>query len=424
MTVEREQGPELASMEAVSTAVELYSPRRRNRRQRRMAQTAFEGFRLLEAVASPWEDVRAQLEDRIIDQPAAIDAIIEALEGGDVRMPSDKRPIANFAFLGPTGVGKSETAKSLAEFIDLSRKFIKIDCSNFSHGHEVANLIGAPAGYVGYDQQPLLSPERVEGEGTVILFDEIEKGSDALYNLMLQIMEDGELQMRNGDIASFRGCIIIMTSNLGAKEMAAQLSPTKLGFAARDRQVAADQIEEVARKQFSEHFRAEFVNRLTSMVVFHPLSRSGLEQVLDVKLRNNNMEYEDELGAHISLSEATRQYLIDIAAQEPDKGARPLVRALDKNVYAGFGRYWGAGAIPEGTHVKVWHKSEINQEVAGADSPLVFTAKPDSSIRKKREKDPAALVAAFSGQTSTSTEVELRRRDDEEETDEPDDPEE
>lgn len=423
MTVDRQQDPELTNVEAVSTAVERYSSPRHRRRQRHMAQTAFEGFRLLEAVDSPWADVRSQLEDRIIDQPAAIHAIVEALEAGDVRMPSDKRPIANFAFLGPTGVGKSETAKSLSEFIDLSRKFIKIDCSNFSRGHEVANLIGAPAGYVGYDQEPLLSPERVDGEGTVILFDEIEKGSEALYNLMLQIMEDGELQMRSGEVSSFRGCIIIMTSNLGAKEMADQLSPTKLGFAARDRQVDTDQIEDVARKQFSEHFRAEFINRLTAMVVFHPLSRSGLERVLDVKLNANNQEYEDELGARISLSEAARQYLIDIAAQEPDKGARPLVRALDKNIYAGFGRYWGAGAIPEGTHVKVWHKSDLNQATADGESPLVFTAKADSSIRKKRDKDPAALVAAFSGAASTSTALELRKPNPEE-PDEPPEPEE
>ncbi|HET6622523.1 MAG TPA: AAA family ATPase, partial [Candidatus Saccharimonadales bacterium] len=265
MSVEQERVPELATVEATSTAVELYSPRH-SRRKRRMAKSAIEGFTLLEAVESPWAEVRTQLEDRIIGQPAAIDAIIEALEGGDVRMPSDKRPVANFAFLGPTGVGKTETAKSLAEFIDLSRKFVNIDCSNFSHGHEVANLIGAPAGYVGYDQEPLLSKEKVEGDGTVILFDEIEKGSESLYNLMLQIMENGELQMRNGDITSFRGAIIIMTSNLGAKDMADQLSPTRLGFTSLDQQPDTNHLEEVARKKFSEHFRAEFINRLTAMV--------------------------------------------------------------------------------------------------------------------------------------------------------------
>ncbi|HET8690335.1 MAG TPA: AAA family ATPase [Candidatus Saccharimonadales bacterium] len=423
MTVEHGPAPELAKAEAASTAIEAYSPRHRNR-QRRMAQSAFEGFRLLEAVESPWAEFRTQLEDRIIGQQAAIDAIVEALEGSDVRMPSDKRPIANFAFLGPTGVGKSETAKSLADLLELSRKFIKIDCSNFSHGHEVANLIGAPAGYVGYDQTPLLSSERVEGDGTVVLFDEVEKGSDALYNLMLQIMEDGELQMRDGSVTSFRGCVIIMTSNLGAREMADELSPTKLGFAARDRKVAVDQIEDVARKKFSEHFRAEFINRLTAMVVFHPLNRDSLDRVLDVKLNASNKEYEEELGARISVSQAVREYLIDIAAQEPDKGARPLVRALDSNIYAPFGRYWGAGSIPESTHVRVFHKHDFGQEASGDESPLVFAAKYDGSIHKKRLNDPSALVAAFSGTASTSTEIELRRRDDEEDCEEPEEPEE
>jgi ATP-dependent Clp protease ATP-binding subunit ClpC len=211
-------------------------------------------------------------------------------------------------------------------------------------------------------------------------------------------MDDGELQLNNGDVTSFRDALIIMTSNLGAKEMAASLSGLPLGFAGRDRQASTDQLEEVAKKSFKEHFRPEFINRLTEMVVFHPLDRDGLGQVLDSKLALTNTEYESELGARISISQAVRDYLIDIAARELHMGARPLVRALDSNIYTAFGRYWGSNAIAEGTHVRVFHRSELGQAMADDESPLVFASKADNSIRKRQ--DPKALVAAFSNQAA------------------------
>lgn len=401
---------QLTATEAAPAAVELYNPRHVHERSADIGRLSLEGFTVMEAVDSPWEDVRTKLEARIVSQPAAIGAVVEALEGSTVRMPDDKRPVATLAFLGPTGVGKSETAKTLAEAIDGNKKLVKIDCSDYSHGHEVASLTGSPVGYVGYGQTPVLNKERIEGYGTVVLFDEIEKGSEELYNLMLQIMEDGELQLKNGQTTNFRDAIIILTSNLGAKEMAAQLSDTPLGFAGRNRQVSTDQLDEVATKSFKEFFRPEFINRLSKMVVFHPLDRDALGQVLDTKLAQTNEAYEQELGARVSISAGVRDYLVELAAAEPHLGARPLVRALDNHVYTTFGRYWGAGAIPEGTHVKVFHRSEVGDITTADSSSLVFTSKPDGSIRK-RVPARNVLAVPFSDITSPPPEAVEREED-------------
>lgn len=382
MTAEQHT-PQLTIAESTQLEVEFHSPQHRRQIVNELGHTSLDGFTVMEAATSPWEDVRSELEARIISQPTAINAIVEALEGSTVRVPSDKRPIANLAFLGPTGVGKSETAKSLAELIPGTSKLVKIDCSDFSHGHEIASLIGSPVGYVGYGEDAVFSKKAIESYGTVILFDEIEKGSEQLYNLMLQIMEDGELKLGNGDITSFRDSLIIMTSNLGAKEMSAQLSSSPLGFAGPRRQTRPEQLDSVATKSFKEFFRPEFINRLSKMVVFHPLDRDSLGQVLDSKLATTNREYEDEFGARVTMSDDARSYLLDIAANELHMGARPLVRALDENIYSTFGRYWGSGAIDEGTHVKVFHYSEVGIEKPTDDATLIFTSKHDDSIHRK-----------------------------------------
>lgn len=366
-----------------STALELYRPPERLFAGSQVGRSCLEGFVVLEATISPWDDVREDMEARVVSQPAAIAAVIEALEGSMARLSNDKRPLANLAFLGPTGVGKSETAKSLAEIVGGDGRLIKIDCADYSQGHQVANLIGSPLGYVGHDIAPVFSKKNIEGYGTVVLFDEIEKGSTELYNLMLHIMEDGEIELKDGAKTSFRDATIIMTSNLGAKEMAAQLSSAPLGFASKTKQATTEELETVATKTFREFFAPEFINRLTKMVVFQPLDRDSLGQVLDSKLARANNAYEKQFGARINLSEGVREYLIDIASQELHMGARPLVRALDTHIYSTFGRYWGAGAIEEGTEIKVFHSTELGAAAINADSELIFAAKPNPSIQKE-----------------------------------------
>lgn len=345
-----------------------------------------DGFSLLGEVESPNQDIRDRLEAQIINQPQAIDAIINALDRGHAR--TTNRPLATLAFLGPTGVGKTETAKVLADIMAErgGKGLIKIDCAQYAQGHEVMSLVGAPPSYVGREQAPLLAPEFIEGHGTVVLFDEIEKGHEKLHNLLLHIMGDGELRMNNGGkVTSFRDAIVILTSNLGASEMNRQLSQRSLGFSKGERATTAtsDVVTKAARNGFENYFehKPEFVNRLDNLAVFHPLGREGLQSVLNVKLEQANALYQKYFGAKLTLSEKTRDYLVEKALAEPQNGARPVVRAFEQDVQSHFGKYIGAGRIPDGTHVHVVHGSEL-PPMAPEQPPLVFKSRPEESFKR------------------------------------------
>jgi ATP-dependent Clp protease ATP-binding subunit ClpA len=370
------------------SAAELYDIPVTARHAREMGKRALiDGFMVMELTASPCEELRQEMRSRVVEQDDAIDTIIEALERAPVRKSDDKRPIANLAFLGPTGVGKSELAKTLADLMGYGEdgSLIKIDCSSYSNGHEVLTLTGSPPSYVGKEQEPLFSKQRIESGKKVLLFDEVEKGSEKLYDLMLQIMGDGELTLNNGEVVCFRETIIVMTSNLGAKEMSAELSPFSLGFGTKKGLADKKQLDRVATDAFTDFFKPEFINRIHKMPVFHSLTRDGLRHVLEVKMEELNDEYEDEFGARITLTDATRQHLVEIAQKEPHLGARPLVRALEENVQTVFGRYVGGNHIPEGTHVRVYHRDELPEEYRPEGSePLIFTAKRDAALRKYR----------------------------------------
>lgn len=351
---------------------------------------AFEGFEPMGIVESQYAWMKQELESKIIDQPEAVKAITEALERSAIRMPTDKRAIANLAFLGPTGVGKSETAKVLAELLGRMQgattgNLIKIDCSNYQHGHEIATLTGSPPGYVDGNIEPMLSRNNIEKPGTVILFDEIEKGSPELYNLMLQITGDGELKMSRGTKTSFHNTIIILTSNLGAKEMSEQLSRTPFGLGAVREAPNKENLESIAKKAFKKHFRPEFSNRLDKLVLFQSLTENGLGNVLEVKLSQANIQYEKQLGIRVSLSDAAKAHLVEKANLEPENGARPVVRAFENDILTKLGSYVGGNHIPEGTHIKVFHISEAPEGYEHNDDiPLIFARKTDTTIKKAR----------------------------------------
>lgn len=350
-----------------------------------------EAFTLLGEVESPYEDLRSDLEARVVEQPTAIDAIISAMEQSHARLDYDNRPIASLAFLGPTGTGKTESARALAEALSGSgvENLVKIDCSNFSRGHEVALLTGSPPGYVGEKVTPILAKENIEKPGTVVLFDEIEKGAPTLRDLMLQIMDDGKIRLNRGDETNFRDTVVIMTSNLGAAEMAREVSGRNLGFSFGGKQFDAEKVDTVARNSFKKAFRPEFINRLDDMIVFHPLSESGLSKVLNVKLGDLNGLYEYEYGIRLTLSELAQQHLVTTAAREPEFGARPLVRALEKQVQATFGRYLEAGAIGDGTHVHVYHQDEVELiRTSISDSPFVFAKRSDDTLMGRVPYEP------------------------------------
>lgn len=362
-----------------------------------LAAQAVREFTFLGEVETSFDLERSQLRDRVIGQESAIEAIINSLDRSEVRRDDDHRPIANLAFLGPTGVGKTQAAKALAYVTrEYNPRLLRIDCSQYSQGHEVAALIGSPPGYVGRKQMPVLDPSEVEGRGVVVLFDEIEKGSPELYNLMLQIMDNGLLTLNNGEVTSFREATVIMTSNLGAKEMASRASGKRTGFSVQEEALDKSALEEVALKSFKDFFSPEFVNRLDNMVVFHPLDSDALHEVLRSKVNELNEFYVDRFGAYLSLSEMTREHLVAAALDQPEFGARPLVRQLEKEVAGMFGRYNAADKIPNGSEVYVYHRDEVADHLHATYKPdLVFAIRPDETVRMPEPSTTGTQVVPY-----------------------------
>lgn len=376
--------------------------------QRLLGERAVSLFTMLPEIDTDFKQERSFLRSRIIGQDEAIEAIIGALDKNEVRSRKNNRPIACMALLGPTGVGKTETAKAIAEMLNPSNpRRIHIDCSSISQGHEIATLIGSPNGYVDSEKLPVLNKESVEGYGTVILFDEIEKGADSLHRLMLQIMDRGELMLSNGTTISFRNSVVIMTSNLGAREMSHEASGRRVGFRTEDNvTIDKSKIETVALKAFKDRFAPEFINRIDNSIVYHPLDKEGLHQVLEVKLRAMNEEFEDEFGVVVELSEMTRHHLVNTALEEPENNVRPLVRALERDIETHMGRYISNGAIEEHTLAVVYHRDEMEDlgrsVPEGYKNNLVFTTIPYPNVAKKVIEVPV-VKAAVSTAVATAT---------------------
>jgi ATP-dependent Clp protease ATP-binding subunit ClpA len=246
---------------------------------------------------NPLDRVEAQLRDQIFGQERAIESVVRLLNRARYGFSAGnpRRPRATLLFLGPTGVGKTATARALAELIrPEGEAFLKVDCSLFSQGHEVSALVGAPPSYVGRDQKPLLNPDIIEQENSVVLFDEIEKGQPELWNLLLQIMEDGEILLLNGGRrVSFQHSIVIYTTNVGAKEMVDFLDQRTIGFRTSHQDVEAtgQSIYQIGFEALQKVFQPEWINRLDEIVAFRPLSSEILRLVLDRMLLESNEQY-------------------------------------------------------------------------------------------------------------------------------------
>ncbi|MDB5162896.1 MAG: clpA2 [Candidatus Saccharibacteria bacterium] len=387
MSSELQFEPSSLSEEIIESETNELS-KRRTMTGRHLAEKVFlDGFIPMKTPESQFANLGRMMDSLIIDQSPAIQAITSALDRAGVRLQNDNRPKATFGFLGPTGVGKSETAKILSELLeDGEGKLLRIDCTDFTHGHEVSKLTGAPPGFAGHKQKPILSKANVEGKNTIILFDEIEKAASELHNIVLPIIGDGELSLNNGELVNFRDTIVIFTSNLGASEMNSLMRGRTIGFASPERETNKKIIEKTAINAFEKNFKPEFTNRINQLVVFQHLSETGLRGVLNVKLNVVNDQYEDEYGVRISLSDATVEHIIEIAKKQPELGARPLVRAFEDNILTTFGRYAGAKALRSGTHIRVFHRSELLDYDNKDDLELVFTSARDRSIKKKPGK--------------------------------------
>ncbi len=300
--------------------------------------------RLLEGEKEKLLHLEEELHKRVIGQDEAVSAVAEAVIRARSGLKDPNRPIGSFIFLGPTGVGKTELARALAEFLfDDEKAMIRIDMSEYQEKHTVARLIGAPPGYVGYEEGGQLTEAVRRRPYCVILFDEIEKAHHDVFNVLLQLLDDGRLTDGQGRTVDFKNTIVIMTSNIGSH----RILSFKGDFAGGNYQ----RMKEAVLEEMRQHFRPEFLNRVDEIVVFHALSEEHLKQIVDIQLDRLRKRLE-ERHVQLELTEAAKEHLVRIG-YDPAYGARPLKRVIQKEVETALGRSLLKGEIRDGQTVVV-----------------------------------------------------------------------
>jgi ATP-dependent Clp protease ATP-binding subunit ClpB len=302
------------------------------------------------------------LHQRVIGQDEAVGLVADAIIRARSGIKDPRRPIGSFIFLGPTGVGKTELAKTLTESLfDNEESLVRIDMSEYMEKHTVSRLVGAPPGYVGYEEGGQLTEAVRRKPYSVILFDEIEKAHNDVFNVLLQILDDGRITDSQGHTVDFKNTVIIMTSNIGSHLLLDGLT-------------ADGQIEEGARdgvmQELRQHFRPEFLNRVDDIVLFKPLTLGEIEQIVDLQLGDLQKRLAD-LALTLELSDEARVHIAR-AGFDPVYGARPLKRYLQHEVETRVGRALVAGEIPEGARLTLsLEKGELDTQLAESESPTV-----------------------------------------------------
>ena len=292
------------------------------------------------------------LHQRVVGQDEAVQAIARAIRRGRVGLKDPKRPIGSFLFLGPTGVGKTELCKALAEamFGD-ENAMVRLDMSEYMERHTVSRLIGSPPGYVGHEEGGQLTEKVRRRPYSVVLFDEIEKAHEDVWNLLLQIMDDGELTDSQGRRVDFRNTVIVMTSNVGAKNITAQ---SRLGFSAeeeKEEKVSFASVKEAVMAELKRTFRPEFLNRIDETIIFHPLTEENIAEIAR-KLLAITAKRVEGLGVHMTVDDEA----VKVVAKEgfdPVYGARPLRRAIQNSVEDAVAEKLLEGTVKEGDAIRV-----------------------------------------------------------------------
>lgn len=270
------------------------------------------------------------LHERVVGQDEAVTSIARAIRRGRVGLKDPKRPIGSFLFLGPTGVGKTELSKTLADaMFGNENSLIRVDMSEYMEKHSVSKMIGSPPGYVGYEEGGQLSEKVRRNPYSVILFDEIEKAHPDVFNVLLQILDDGVVTDSSGRKVDFKNTIIIMTSNAGAENI---VSPKNLGFnTSKDPEQDYKNMKNKVMDEVKRIFKPEFLNRIDEMIVFHMLTKENVARIVDIMMNSINKRIKEQLNITIELSDAAKSYIVD-AGYDEKYGARPLKRVLQQKV--------------------------------------------------------------------------------------------
>jgi ATP-dependent Clp protease ATP-binding subunit ClpC len=336
-------------------------------------------FKLTEAETKKLIRMEEELHKRVIGQDVAITAVSKAIRRSRAGIKDPKRPAGSFIFLGPSGVGKTELGRTLAEFLFGDEDaMVRIDMSEYMEKHAVSRLVGSPPGYVGYDEGGQLTEAVRRKPYSVLLLDEIEKAHPDVFNILLQILEDGRLTDAQGRTVDFRNTIVIMTSNIGAKDIARN---TPLGFSVSDETgTTYDEMKDRIMGELKKVFRPEFLNRIDEVIVFHKLTREEIKEIIDLmigRVRAQVAEHELQL----ELSEEARDLLVD-KGWDPAMGARPLRRAIQRYIEDPLAdEVLRAGEVESGTTVMVDRDADGDEE----ERPLSLTMVKPRKRQRKRE---------------------------------------
>ncbi|HLN92439.1 MAG TPA: AAA family ATPase, partial [Thermoanaerobaculia bacterium] len=316
--------------------------------------------RMLETETQKLLHMEDRLAQRIVGQREAVRAVSDAVRRSRAGLSDPRRPIGSFLFVGPTGVGKTELARALAEFLfDDEQAMVRLDMSEYMEKHSVARMIGAPPGYVGYEEGGRLTEAIRRRPYAVVLFDEIEKAHPDVFNILLQVLDDGRLTDGKGRVVSFKNTVLIMTSNLGSEWIAEAQDMNEAEVKAR--------IEETLRR----HFRPEFFNRIDDVIVFHRLTREETQEIVEIQLQSLARTLADR-GVRLTWSEEAKRYLAG-RGYDPTFGARPLKRLIQKEVSDAL-----AGKI-------------LRNELAPGDTAQVTVSTDGESLEIETESEPRVL---------------------------------
>ena len=349
-------------------------------------------FKLTEAETAKLMRMEEELHKRVIGQHPAVEVISKAIRRSRAGLKDPKRPTGSFVFLGPSGVGKTELARTLAEFLFGDEDAMtRIDMSEYMEKHAVSRLVGSPPGYIGYDEGGQLTEAVRRKPYCVLLLDEIEKAHPDVFNILLQILEDGRLTDSQGRTVDFRHAIVIMTSNIGAQEIARN---TPLGFAVSDDEtgISYDDMKNRIMGELKKVFRPEFLNRIDDVIVFHKLQREEIKQIIELlllRIRHSMAERELQLD----LTEEAKDMLVE-KGWDPAMGARPLRRAIQRYIEDPLADFVLRSELPAGSTVVV------DPAPAGDDPEVRLTI-----VKPKKVKQPVAVGGGGSEEETAEAEL-------------------